>query len=181
MPSSAHRRAAIAPSTESYAGYGCHRKYDRYVFDRAATSPTAVVEAKRICSGCPVRGRCLSDAMAEEGTVSVQYRSGIRGGLTPEERFERVPKPPARRYVDVTATRQLADVLEQRGFTLSWISRELGRSHLQLPKARIDQDVAEAIANLADQIGPDLVMPPCLRGRPRPTLAELSELLPKAA
>lgn len=181
MPSSAHRRPAIALSPESYAGHGCHSRYHLYVFDRAATSPTALVEAKRICSGCPVKHRCLSDAMAEEGTLSVQYRSGIRGGLTPEERFERVPKPPARHYVDVTATRQLTTALEQRGFTLSWISRELGRSHLQLPKARIDQDVAEAIANLADQIGPDLVMPPTPRGRPRPTLAELLESLPKAA
>ncbi len=41
-----------------------------------------VALAKRICSGCPVRGACLADAL--EGPASGDY--GIRGGTTREER-----------------------------------------------------------------------------------------------
>lgn len=43
--------------------------------------------AKGLCSGCPVIDRCLSDAMAEEATLTPAFRSGVRGGLNTKERF----------------------------------------------------------------------------------------------
>ncbi|MFE7097000.1 WhiB family transcriptional regulator [Streptomyces erythrochromogenes] len=42
--------------------------------------------AKALCAGCPVRFRCLEEALREEGTTPPGYRSDIRGGLTPSER-----------------------------------------------------------------------------------------------
>lgn len=42
--------------------------------------------ARAICGGCPVRERCLADALREEGNSGVSARHGFRGGKTPEER-----------------------------------------------------------------------------------------------
>ncbi|WKV74748.1 WhiB family transcriptional regulator [Streptomyces sp. PCS3-D2] len=42
--------------------------------------------AKDLCADCPVRLRCLDQALREEGTTPPGYRSDIRGGLTPSER-----------------------------------------------------------------------------------------------
>jgi WhiB family redox-sensing transcriptional regulator len=41
-------------------------------------------EAKKICSTCPVKGRCLDFAMQME--VNDIRRFGVWGGLTPRER-----------------------------------------------------------------------------------------------
>ena len=43
--------------------------------------------AKRICSECPLKTQCLEHAMREEGSAGPRARWGIRGGLTPGERF----------------------------------------------------------------------------------------------
>jgi WhiB family redox-sensing transcriptional regulator len=45
-----------------------------------------IVLAKFICARCPVRAECLRDALANEGGRTGEYRHGIRGGMTPEER-----------------------------------------------------------------------------------------------
>lgn len=45
-------------------------------------------KAKAICSKCLVQSECLADALLFEGKRPVRFRSTIRGGLTPEERFE---------------------------------------------------------------------------------------------
>ncbi|MFD9306114.1 WhiB family transcriptional regulator [Streptomyces sp. NPDC060048] len=42
--------------------------------------------ARTLCAACPVRLRCLSDALREEGQLSAAYREGIRGGLDPRQR-----------------------------------------------------------------------------------------------
>ncbi|MFJ8146611.1 WhiB family transcriptional regulator [Streptomyces sp. NPDC096048] len=50
-------------------------------------------EARTVCEGCPVRMACLRDALRQEGGSRAEYRHGIRGGLTAEERrtlYERV-------------------------------------------------------------------------------------------
>lgn len=50
-----------------------------------------VFDAQVICAGCPVRGVCLSDAIASNDEFA------IRGGLTPvtrTQRHEPSPKPP---------------------------------------------------------------------------------------
>ncbi|MGH3829469.1 MAG: WhiB family transcriptional regulator, partial [Pseudonocardiaceae bacterium] len=44
----------------------------------------AVVVAKRVCAGCPVRVECLADVLAWEPCSG--YRHGVAGGLTPRER-----------------------------------------------------------------------------------------------
>lgn len=43
-------------------------------------------KARAMCAACPVRLRCLNEALREEGTAAPAYRSDIRGGLTPHER-----------------------------------------------------------------------------------------------
>jgi WhiB family transcriptional regulator, redox-sensing transcriptional regulator len=42
-------------------------------------------EAIKICSTCPVRDECLTDAMRVEDRYA---RFGIRGGLTPRKRWQ---------------------------------------------------------------------------------------------
>lgn len=49
-------------------------------------SKTGIARAKRICAPCPVRERCLSEALGAEDSS----RYGISGGLTPEERTDLV-------------------------------------------------------------------------------------------
>lgn len=44
------------------------------------------MEARRVCSGCPVKQLCLDAAMAEEKASPAKIRAGIRGGLTPRQR-----------------------------------------------------------------------------------------------
>lgn len=43
-------------------------------------------DSKAICADCPSRLACLTDVLDREGSVSVEYRWGLWGGLTPEER-----------------------------------------------------------------------------------------------
>lgn len=45
--------------------------------------------ALAVCRSCPVRETCLADAMEEEGGKRTAARFGIRGGLLPNERFNR--------------------------------------------------------------------------------------------
>jgi hypothetical protein len=47
------------------------------------TDPTAAVDA---CCKCHLMTPCLNIALRAEGTVGAQYRFGIWGGLTPEQR-----------------------------------------------------------------------------------------------
>lgn len=43
--------------------------------------------ARRICGNCPARQDCLMAAMGEEGGDETHLRDGVRGGLTPAERY----------------------------------------------------------------------------------------------
>lgn len=43
-------------------------------------------DARAVCAACPVRSICLEDAMAREGNVTREYRAGLWGGLSPEQR-----------------------------------------------------------------------------------------------
>lgn len=52
---------------------------------------TLVREAKAVCSWCPVRQECLDAAMVEDAGRGKFHRYGVRGGLTPAERFELDP------------------------------------------------------------------------------------------
>ncbi|MFF2964286.1 WhiB family transcriptional regulator [Streptomyces sp. NPDC057963] len=42
--------------------------------------------ARAVCARCPVRPRCLEEAMLEERSDDEHRRAGVRGGLTPAER-----------------------------------------------------------------------------------------------
>lgn len=42
--------------------------------------------ARRVCAACDVRTDCLTDVLAREHGLTVKYRSGVYGGLTPEQR-----------------------------------------------------------------------------------------------
>lgn len=60
-------------------------------------------EAKAVCRHCPVRARCLTDALLTEGDAGPTSRYGIYGGFDPTERAglatdfaaERARKAPA--------------------------------------------------------------------------------------
>ena len=47
---------------------------------------TGTDAALRVCATCPVATECLEAALAKEGNLAGQYRYGIRGGTTPEQR-----------------------------------------------------------------------------------------------
>lgn len=43
-------------------------------------------DAVAACCSCPLITPCLNAALKAEGTVTAQYRYGVWGGLTPEQR-----------------------------------------------------------------------------------------------
>ncbi len=48
----------------------------------------AYAKGRRVCARCPVQHLCLADAMRMERGLSIQFRYGMWGGKTPEERVE---------------------------------------------------------------------------------------------
>lgn len=59
-----------------------------FFVDSGASHRDAVRAAKRICAGCPVRDRCLRDALTAEWGRPANNRFGIWGGLVPAERHQ---------------------------------------------------------------------------------------------
>lgn len=84
-------QAPITPQRSDRGGYDWRedaecRGYVPTLFDaepktRREDAPLALA----VCAECPVTAACLTDALAHEGSGT--YRHGIRGGMTPEERF----------------------------------------------------------------------------------------------
>lgn len=68
----------------SWADGSACRGYD--VEDFFTESRTGVQRAKQVCARCPVRQKCLTEALRTEDTS----RYGIYGGLTPAERTDLV-------------------------------------------------------------------------------------------
>lgn len=58
-----------------------------FFHDSGGDEPAYYKRAKKICMTCPVRMECLFTAMLEEVGEDRRQRFGIRGGLTPMERF----------------------------------------------------------------------------------------------
>jgi len=59
--------------------------------DKAFLADAPTTDAMReTCAFCPVREECLTDAMALERGERRSDRHGLRGGLTPSERFRLV-------------------------------------------------------------------------------------------
>lgn len=52
--------------------------------------------ARAICAKCPVQVECLDDAMSREGDATREYRAGLWGGLSPEQRanLAKTRRPP---------------------------------------------------------------------------------------
>lgn len=46
--------------------------------------------ARELCDACPVRSQCLTAALEEERGVGRQMLNGMRGGMTPDERWRYV-------------------------------------------------------------------------------------------
>jgi hypothetical protein len=44
-------------------------------------------KAKAVCAGCPVRLQCYSEVMKDEGPSAQARRFGLRGGVTPQQRY----------------------------------------------------------------------------------------------
>ncbi|MFD6425082.1 WhiB family transcriptional regulator [Streptomyces sp. NPDC060198] len=55
---------------------------------RTNTADKARAEAKAICLACLIREDCLGDALDEEEGTGASTRQGIRGGLTPRQRYD---------------------------------------------------------------------------------------------
>lgn len=63
-----------------------HKRGEPDPFDKSKDDPGYTV-AKSFCAMCPVKDECLDDAMEEEGWKAANFRSTVRGGLTPPERY----------------------------------------------------------------------------------------------
>ncbi len=68
----------------------CAGQPDRWFFPTGSGQATnhAYAKGRRVCARCPVRDLCLADAMRMERGLSLQFRHGMWGGMTPEERVE---------------------------------------------------------------------------------------------
>ncbi len=53
-----------------------------------SAATTRYRKGQQVCAHCPVRHRCLDEAMRMEGWLDAQWRFGLWGGLTPSERVE---------------------------------------------------------------------------------------------
>lgn len=60
--------------------------YEDLMFPDPGNKP-AVRFAQRVCGPCVVWEACLLDALADEGGKTKDHRFGIRGGLTPSQRY----------------------------------------------------------------------------------------------
>lgn len=60
--------------------------YEDLMFPDPGNKP-AVDFAKRVCDPCPVWEACLREALQDEGGKTKDNRFGIRGGLTPSQRY----------------------------------------------------------------------------------------------
>ncbi len=93
----AGREAVLDPSsrqdgapTSWQTRAACIGQPERWFFpDGGGTNATyAYAKGRRVCAHCPVRARCLAEAMQLEGWLDAQWRFGLWGGLTPGERVE---------------------------------------------------------------------------------------------
>jgi len=64
---------------------------DQELFFPDSRQGQTYARARRVCGHCPVRQACLADALVEERYLSMEHISGMRGGLTPDERVARQP------------------------------------------------------------------------------------------
>jgi hypothetical protein len=52
-----------------------------------ALVPEALERARAMCAGCPVRLPCHEQAMRQEAGAASSRRHGVRGGITPQQRY----------------------------------------------------------------------------------------------
>ncbi len=80
--------------TETFTSWqtngACIGQPERWFFpDGGGSAATAAYrKGRQVCAHCPVRERCLDDAMRMEGWLDAQWRFGLWGGLTPGDRVE---------------------------------------------------------------------------------------------
>ncbi len=65
-------------------------------FDQSKPGIQAALE---VCERCPVVTECLAEALHQEGRGGQYARYGIRGGMTPEQRFKHPARPRVPRTV----------------------------------------------------------------------------------
>lgn len=81
------RAAASAADGSDWRSRGACRDVDPDTFFPATDHGPEATRAKAVCAGCPVRGRCLEDALH-------RIPDGIAGGLTAAERRRRMHTGP---------------------------------------------------------------------------------------
>ena len=120
--------------------------------DPALFFPTGVnpryVEARRICTSCPVRVRCLTHAATAEEGLAASGRSGMWGGLTPTGRANRGRDAAPDGAVGVAAVRRVKVLeLHAQGLTAKAIAKRIGcheRTVMRITKPLRDQQQAVA-------------------------------------
>ncbi|PHQ49978.1 hypothetical protein BLA24_20400 [Streptomyces cinnamoneus] len=85
-PSGATLAFELAPDP-GLAGALCVAVEPELFFPEKGDHKTANL-AREICARCPVIEACLADALKMEGGRSHSSRFGIRGGLTPNQRYQ---------------------------------------------------------------------------------------------
>lgn len=75
-----HEQARCAPSARQWALDPEGARLAAEAFFPLSGETARAERAKRVCDGCPVRSRCLEEALAAGHDV------GIWGGLDPEQR-----------------------------------------------------------------------------------------------
>jgi hypothetical protein len=87
---------APAPSWQRFAACAAP-DVDPEVFFPDPGDLFSATAAKQTCQACPVRQRCLTDALTSEDGKGATGRFGIRGGLDHDERHRQATGRPARR------------------------------------------------------------------------------------
>lgn len=67
--------------------YAACRNEDPDTMFPAPGNKAGIDYAQSICAVCPVRLKCLEDALADEGGKVKGKRHGVAGGLTPSQRY----------------------------------------------------------------------------------------------
>lgn len=86
-PNWGDRVADIVGSIPELPGALC-TQYDPDLFFPERGERDKAEQAREVCARCPVAAACLTDALKAEGGNSHSYRHGIRGGKSPNQRYQ---------------------------------------------------------------------------------------------
>lgn len=112
-------------------------------------------EARRLCRAlCPVRVKCLTYALQNEGSIPIKYRLGTAGGLDSNERYWLARGLKDRREapeLELTSEQQARARMLQRAGKAGWeIAEDLGVSRRTVERWRAKWKAADEAATPAE-------------------------------